>query len=328
MFNGLAERHHSHRVIVYRRDSDWVEAASSWLAAGLHTGVHATVVIDPERQVLLQAVLAANGVDVGAAVAHDDYESFDVDTAVDAVLASADPAGLARVVDGMFAPSDAGPGGSPGSGIRVLGEVAAALLLQGQAQPAVELERLCTELIDARPDDEPADLLCLYAFDRLQHLDLAVVRELVEAHTEVSAPTSPEWWPPLPPPEAGGQYERVELFVGGRECVATVRRFVSDSLLPGHDRNLVLDCVLVASELATNAILHSGSAPFRVTLSRSSTAVRIAVEDTTVAPPSPMSATANDEHGRGVRIIGTLADRWGMQARAQGKVVWAEMIIP
>ena len=83
----------------------------------------------------------------------------------------------------------------------------------------------------------------------------------------------------------------------------------------------------VASELATNAMLHAGS-PFRVVLDRRDDCVRIGVEDGARESPDLRTGGSEDLDGRGVAIIDALSRRWGSTSTLAGKVVWAELPRP
>ncbi|MDQ0796731.1 ATP-binding protein [Streptomyces sp. B1I3] len=88
----------------------------------------------------------------------------------------------------------------------------------------------------------------------------------------------------------------------------------------------------IVGELATNAVVH-GRVPgrdFRVHLSVHHDALlRIEVTDTRGErlPPVPGAAPAADaETGRGLLIVGALADRWGVDVGpVPRKTVWAEI---
>lgn len=79
--------------------------------------------------------------------------------------------------------------------------------------------------------------------------------------------------------------------------------------------------VLVASELATNAVKHSRTR-FEVSITAQES-IRIEVIDQAPVTP-PM--TDPDKHGLGMRIVAQLSDRWGTdQIEGDGKIVWAEV---
>jgi anti-sigma regulatory factor (Ser/Thr protein kinase) len=83
--------------------------------------------------------------------------------------------------------------------------------------------------------------------------------------------------------------------------------------------------VLIASELATNAVLHAGT-PYVVELSLGD-AVRIEVTDS--GPPAPFLRPVRGpfdvDGGRGLAIVAELASGWGVDWLDGCKVVWAEV---
>ncbi|MFF4247776.1 ATP-binding protein [Streptomyces sp. NPDC001822] len=111
-----------------------------------------------------------------------------------------------------------------------------------------------------------------------------------------------------------------------RRSVPLARQFVREALADwacGVDADDVLLCV---SELATNALVH-GVPPgrgFRVQLTWKD-ALRIEVHDSGGGEvreepgPGPYA-----EYGRGLLLVGALADAWGVGERSPGKTVWCE----
>lgn len=91
----------------------------------------------------------------------------------------------------------------------------------------------------------------------------------------------------------------------------------------GLDPELVETAQLLASELFTNALDHSEGA---ITLSVVTTAqvLRVEVTDHAEGAPTVRHADSDDEHGRGMLIVETLAKAWGAgrSSRGRGKYVW------
>ena|GEM_PF-1196954 len=84
------------------------------------------------------------------------------------------------------------------------------------------------------------------------------------------------------------------------------------------------DVSLCVSELATNALLH-GVPPgrgFLLRLRRDGDVLRVEVHDSGAG--TPRVAEEADEGGRGLLLVSVLSDKWGVEARDPGKVVWAE----
>ena len=109
--------------------------------------------------------------------------------------------------------------------------------------------------------------------------------------------------------------------------VAVARRFVRDKLAEWGIDEPVDDAQLVVSELAANALTHAHSS-YRVRLAANEAALRIEVDDDGTGTPEPQPLTDDEEHGRGLHLVGALAASWGMDiADTGGKRVWAELPI-
>ncbi len=88
------------------------------------------------------------------------------------------------------------------------------------------------------------------------------------------------------------------------------------------------NAVLVASELVTNAIMHTASGRIVCRLRTDGARVRIEVEDEHRARPSPpVPAGARRPGGRGLLLVGALSGDWGVKnsAYGPGHIVWAEL---
>jgi anti-sigma regulatory factor (Ser/Thr protein kinase) len=84
---------------------------------------------------------------------------------------------------------------------------------------------------------------------------------------------------------------------------------------------------LVISELVTNAVVHTASTRVVCELHDHDDLVRIAVRDEGCAPgePHPSPRRPDEEHGRGLLLIGALCRAWGAQESGTGLLVWAEL---
>jgi anti-sigma regulatory factor (Ser/Thr protein kinase) len=86
-----------------------------------------------------------------------------------------------------------------------------------------------------------------------------------------------------------------------------------------------VDLVIIASELATNAHLHGGG-EFELRLLLDEATVTIEVLDSIPALPSVHSAGADSPSGRGMQIVESLAESWGVRkCSGDGKAVWARL---
>jgi serine phosphatase RsbU (regulator of sigma subunit)/anti-sigma regulatory factor (Ser/Thr protein kinase) len=108
------------------------------------------------------------------------------------------------------------------------------------------------------------------------------------------------------------------------QVVARSRSLVRARLAElGLDR-LADDAQLVTSEIVTNAVLHGGGCQ-GVDVVEIDGGVRIEVEDRRPVAPVLGLASTDSMTGRGMRLVATVAARWGVEARGDGKVIWAEI---
>ncbi|MFF0728044.1 ATP-binding protein [Streptomyces sp. NPDC004134] len=102
------------------------------------------------------------------------------------------------------------------------------------------------------------------------------------------------------------------------------------------------DTVLIASELTTNAAVHTDSSQIVVAVQITGRELRrLTVRVIDQGPSSPgwidrhtdrTRATARGDalavSGRGLFLVGELADRWGAVRRLTGTSVWAQLALP
>jgi hypothetical protein len=83
------------------------------------------------------------------------------------------------------------------------------------------------------------------------------------------------------------------------------------------------DALLLTSEVVTNSVVHARG-PISLGLARQGPVLRVEVGDHSrgsIAVPE----TSPDTSGRGLKLLDAVADRWGTDATADGKVVWFEL---
>jgi anti-sigma regulatory factor (Ser/Thr protein kinase) len=116
-------------------------------------------------------------------------------------------------------------------------------------------------------------------------------------------------------------------FPGRPDQIAHARDFTRRVLGPCP----VLDeAVLLVSELATNAIEHTATAPegsFHVTIYRDASSLLIAVTDdgSDNVPMPAHQANTLVETGRGLELVSLIADRWDHCGDEHNRTVWFEM---
>ncbi|MBX6391243.1 MAG: SpoIIE family protein phosphatase, partial [Frankia sp.] len=118
----------------------------------------------------------------------------------------------------------------------------------------------------------------------------------------------------------------VEISVdGGAADLAPARATARAALAEwGLAEETLETSVLVLSELIANAVAH-GRAPIDARVRRLGERVIVEVADGGGRLPRRRHAGADEEAGRGLELVATLADRWGTRPTADGKVVWAEI---
>lgn len=91
------------------------------------------------------------------------------------------------------------------------------------------------------------------------------------------------------------------------------------------------DALLIVSELATNAVLHSGCLPdeeLEVTAERTPVALRIAVTDPgrSGKEPACTDRPLGADGGLGLRLVARVSRRWGREMDGHTRV-WAELAL-
>ncbi|MGW1224680.1 SpoIIE family protein phosphatase [Streptomyces sp. NPDC001478] len=151
-------------------------------------------------------------------------------------------------------------------------------------------------------------------------------------------------------PAGGGQPVARTSLPGNLLAPAAARRFVAAALaewsglgLPaavGFSERLSDDAAVVVSELVTNAVVHAGTTVellFRLEEATDEEASALVLE---VSDHHPTRAVRSDraenagaagapgepaEYGRGLELVATLAERWGITYRTGLKTVWARL---
>ncbi|MEV7966432.1 ATP-binding protein [Sphaerisporangium sp. NPDC088356] len=104
--------------------------------------------------------------------------------------------------------------------------------------------------------------------------------------------------------------------------VHAARVLVCQELRRWGTGGLADDCSLIVSELVTNAIRHGGTA-FSLRLGSDGSRVYGEVFDAGDGLPRQAPGSLDATDGRGLLIVGTLADDWGVvEADGGGKTVW------
>ncbi|MFE0804375.1 ATP-binding protein [Streptomyces sp. NPDC058812] len=117
-------------------------------------------------------------------------------------------------------------------------------------------------------------------------------------------------------------------FAMGAHSARHLRRVLRLYLVRSGLRDVADAAELALTELVANVVRHVPGRRCRVCFLLYPGGVRVEVADGCPKLPVPVAADALGEGGRGLVIVGTVADRWGVTpyADGQGKTVWFECV--
>jgi anti-sigma regulatory factor (Ser/Thr protein kinase) len=125
--------------------------------------------------------------------------------------------------------------------------------------------------------------------------------------------------------ERGQRVLRHEILRAAVDRVATARTIIRETVAD-HPSCEVAE--LLASELATNAVRHSGSQFIALVVAVTASGdLRVSVTDQGRGGlPRLVGGGPDDEQGRGVRMVDRLAKKWGINREGSaGMTVWFEL---
>ncbi|WP_220449589.1 ATP-binding protein [Nonomuraea longispora] len=129
--------------------------------------------------------------------------------------------------------------------------------------------------------------------------------------------------PPPATPIRTAEHLLPSVPAGVGEARALVR---ADLTAWGHD-DMIDDCLVIVSELVTNAVVHGGSA-YALRLEDHGGRLYGEVFDPGDGMPRPRTPAPGTPSGRGLQIVAAIADDWGVRAADGGKVVWFSVTHP
>ncbi|CAM3031316.1 ATP-binding protein [Saccharomonospora xinjiangensis] len=109
--------------------------------------------------------------------------------------------------------------------------------------------------------------------------------------------------------------------------IPTQARRAAGAVLGDIEPNTRYNFLLIVSELVANAVLHSRSPKWLRVLRRGSV-LRAEVHDGSREPPLVLAPSPYRAHGRGMFLVDSFADDWGVETNPAGKIVWAEVNAP
>lgn len=286
-----------HYVWFYEERAQLIEVVADFAADGLRAGEQVILIATEDHLHDIGELLAAAGADTAS------LQTFDAATTLSGFYRDGiiDREAFDRTI-GSLVRATAAKGK-----VRAFGEMVALLWADGAVREAIELEGLWCDLRGR----ESFSLLCAYpssvVLDEALHAPINAVCAL---HSEVTIG------------DPGEPATSMRVYPPTLDAVREARRFVRACV--GDGSPVVEDIMLVASELTSNAVCHARSA-FAVEVSVLGDRVRVGVRDASAASPVLMPMTAIAESGRGVATVAAVSTRWGIDAHAVGKTVWAEL---
>ncbi|WP_371658432.1 PAS domain S-box protein [Streptomyces sp. NBC_00280] len=99
------------------------------------------------------------------------------------------------------------------------------------------------------------------------------------------------------------------------------RAFMGETLAAWGCPQHTDDARLLVSEILTNAVQHA-QGPLVLHLRRTVTELAVEISDLSPHLPQPRLAAQDEESGRGLILVDTLADSWGVRPDEHGKTTW------
>jgi hypothetical protein len=138
---------HRHEFAFYADDGSVVDGYARFIESALKSGNAVIVVVTEAHRASLVPRLDADGVDVPAAIEQGSYIPLDAADALSRLTVNdtPDPVRCAKVIGDLVTGAAKGVKGAHGR-VVVCGEIAPTLLSKGNAEGAIELERLWDEI--------------------------------------------------------------------------------------------------------------------------------------------------------------------------------------
>jgi hypothetical protein len=304
----LITGHGGHVVQFYGNDQELAASVARFLGEGLAAGGSAVVVATAAHRLAFQARLPSTA---GRRLLVTDAAEL-----LHRFLAGGrlDGPRFREAAENLI-----GRAASAGQPVRIYAEMVAVLWDAGQVTLALELEDLWNDLATLLP----FSLLCGYPARLLATDDgqeAADVQQVCRLHTAVTSPW-PEHVSGAPSShDIRGSQTQVRRFSSDLGSARAAREFVLTALGSRAQGPDGVDAMIVAAELAANAVVHARSA-FTVSVSHLPRAVRISVQDQAPLSGSPPAARP----GHGLHMVAQIAARWAVDPLPDGKVVWAEL---
>ncbi|MCA1832166.1 MAG: MEDS domain-containing protein [Actinobacteria bacterium] len=314
MVADLGVRAPRHTVQFYGAVDELTEAVGRYLCKGIRAGSIPVVIATPTHLRAFESRIESAGIDLASARRTEQFIALDAEETLSRFMMDGrlDPEAFDAVIGALVRGLH-----SRGGRAVAYGEMVALLWDEGNVLGALELEGLWNELLEG----ENFELFCAYPEAVFAHTDAEALHSVCDMHSEVVGYPSAHHRDPLD--EAGGE-AMTRTFACNARSAREARRFTRHVLEELGHGSVIEDVVLVAGELAANAVLHARSA-FTLDIRSDGATIRLAVRDRSTSPPelAPVSKELSSS-GRGLRLIQAVSSRWGYESNGQGKTVWAE----
>ena len=309
-----------HVVQFYEREGDLFEVVGQHLARAARAQETSIVIASETHRQGFDAHLELAGIDVVEAHRAGRLVMFDAGATMTQFMVAGqiDRKAFRSVLGGILDESF-----QVGRPVHVYGEMVALLWDAGEVLGAIELESLWNDLIGS----QHFSLLCGYPSASVAGPEHAeALLQICHLHSSVAQRLSSPEAHYLPSEVS----ERTADFSAESSAPGAARRFVHDVLRQwGHaNEELINDAAFVASELATNAVVHAGTAfSVGICILPAEQLLRLSVRDA-----NPVRSTVGD-FSRGARtswglsLVADIASCWGVETTSEAKVVWAEFAL-
>jgi len=172
----------SHKVGFYYDDQHLLDDATRFLGSALKKGNAAIVITtEPHRDSLLPK-LQAYGLDIRAAIEQGRYIAFDAASAFSTFMRNGTPdAARFMTTLGQLILTAANAVKSPHPRVVVFGEGVDLLCKQGNAEAAIQVEKMCNQLIKTYE----VDILCAYSLELERQMDNDLFQRVCAEHSAV-----------------------------------------------------------------------------------------------------------------------------------------------
>ena len=171
----------SHRVGFYSADAKLLDDLTEFVGTALEGGSATIVIATESHQSSLLLAMQARGLDMGAAIEQGRYVTLDAIEALSTFMLNGMPDSslFLKILGSLIATATAN--GQQGR-VAIFGECVHLLWAQGNAEAAIQVEKLGNQLAQKYS----VDILCAYSLDSVEGgMDSHIFREICAEHSAV-----------------------------------------------------------------------------------------------------------------------------------------------